>query len=63
MSNLKQRIAELEAQRENREQGKYNLIPWYEHFPRLSEFVPGLFKGEMVKILAGTGVGEICPWL
>ena len=58
MSDVSKRIEELEAQRENREKGKYNLIPWYDHFPRLSEYVPGLFKGEMVKILAGTGVGK-----
>lgn len=61
--SVRDRILHLEEQRVNREVGKFNLIPWYEHFPRLSEYVPGLFRGEMVKILAGTGVGEILPFI
>ena len=56
--NVSQRIEEIIKNKENREKGKVNLIPFYEHFPRLSKFIPGLFKQGIYKILSGTGVGK-----
>jgi len=58
MSKVLKRINQLEKNIKLREENKFNLIPWYEHFPRLSEYVPGIFPGEMLKILAPTGVGK-----
>ena len=43
---------------QRRKKGLMNLIPFYTHFPRLSKFIPGLFRQGIYKILSGTGVGK-----
>lgn len=48
----------LKEQRQRRLQGKHNCIPFYEHFPRLSKFIPGLFKECLATILSNSGVGK-----
>ena len=53
---IKQRISTLKKQKQLREDDKFFFIPWYEHFPILSEYIPGLQKGHLVKILSPTGV-------
>lgn len=58
MTIVKKRIEELKAQKGLRESGKFFYIPFKYHFPRLSEYVPGLLKGQLVKILAPTGAGK-----
>lgn len=58
MNFIDSRIAEIEQKRENRIEGNYNLIPFYDHFPRLSDYVPGLVRGVMYKIMSYTGVGK-----
>lgn len=58
MTDLDLRIQAIQAAKKNKESGKFNLIPWYYHFPRLSKKIPGLFRGEMAKILSPTGVGK-----
>lgn len=55
---VKKRIEQLKKFRQNRKEGKFNCIPFYYHFPRLSKFVPGLFKGCLYTILSATGIGK-----
>jgi energy-coupling factor transporter ATP-binding protein EcfA2 len=56
--NVKKRIDQLKRFRQNRIDGKFNCIPFYYHFPRLSKFIPGLFKGCLYTILSATGIGK-----
>jgi len=58
MTLVKERIKALKSAREARLSGKMTLVPLYEHFPRLGEYVPGFFRGSLSKILSGTGVGK-----
>jgi hypothetical protein len=58
MTLVRDRIKALTEARQSRLDGKMTLIPLYEHFPRLGEYVPGFFRGSRVKILSGTGVGK-----
>lgn len=55
---VKQRIEQLKALKKNKDGGKLDLIPFYHHFPRLSKYVPGIFRGTLTNILAGTGIGK-----
>lgn len=58
MSEVKKRVQQLFKQRDNRIEGKFNCIPFYYHFPRLSKYVPGIFKGSLITLLSGTGIGK-----
>jgi replicative DNA helicase len=58
MTLVQERIAALQQARQARLSGKMTLVPLYEHFPRLGEYVPGFFRGSLSKILSGTGVGK-----
>lgn len=41
-----------------RDEGKYLCIPFDESYPKLSEYLPGIMKGVMYKVTAGSGVGK-----
>lgn len=56
--NISTRIDTYRKNKEFRESGKMNLIPFYYHFPKLSKVLPGLFRQGIYKILSGTGVGK-----
>lgn len=58
MSATRKRVEQLKLQKKLREGGKLFFMPWFYHFPRLSEHVPGLIKGQLTKILSPTGVGK-----
>ena len=58
MNEIQKRIEQIAKKRKNRLEGKYNCIPFYHHFPRLSKYIPGLFKGCLYTILSGTGIGK-----
>ncbi len=53
--NVKTRVQKLKELKNNKDDGKLDLIPFYHHFPRLSKYVPGIFKGTLTNILASTG--------
>lgn len=53
-----QRLAELKRKAELVKEGKNTFIPFKYHFPNISNHVPGIYKGAMIKILAGTNVGK-----
>ena len=58
------RIQEIIKNKQRREKGLVNLIPFYKHFPRLSKYIPGLFKQGIYKIMSGTGKYKIlCPFI
>lgn len=54
-NELEKRLKEISTNKENREKGLVNLIPFYQHFPKLSKYIPGLFKQGIYKIMSGTG--------
>lgn len=55
MISAKERLEKLKKQREDKLNGKLQLIPFYHHLPKLAHFVPGIFKGAMITCMAGTG--------
>lgn len=55
---VNKRIQQLIQQKKNRENGKFNCLPFHDHFPRFSKIVPGFIKGSINTILSGTGVGK-----
>jgi hypothetical protein len=55
MTDAQKRLATLKQQRQNKIDGKLQLIPFYHHFPKLSKFIPGIFKGAMITALGSTG--------
>lgn len=58
MNKVQQRIEDLKRIKEIRDKGEYLCIPFYKSFPKLSRFIPGIVKGIMYKITAGSGVGK-----
>jgi len=58
MGKVRERIEELKLIKELRDKGELLCIPYYKSFPKLSKFVPGIIKGIMYKITAGSGVGK-----
>jgi hypothetical protein len=56
--NAKERVDQLIELNEKRKKGKLTLIPFYYHFPKLSKYVPGLFKGGYYCILGGAKDGK-----
>ena len=58
MISAKERVDELKRKRQSKLDGRLQLIPFYHHFPKLSEFVPGIFRGAMITCMAGTGIGK-----
>ncbi len=58
MSKVKERIEDLKRIKEIREKGELMCIPFSSKFPRLSNFIPGIIKGLLYKITAGSGVGK-----
>ena len=41
-----------------RDDGKFLCIPFTKSFPKLSKYLPGIMKGVMYKVTAGSGVGK-----
>ena len=71
-SPSQERINELIAIKEQREQGIYSGIPLWESMPMLAEVVPTIDKGQVILNAAASGVGKsmitrykdiIVPWL
>jgi hypothetical protein len=58
MNKAENRFSQLKKQRENRLQGKHTIIPFNFHFPKLSKYIPGIFKEAIFGILAGSGDGK-----
>jgi len=56
--NADERIKKLKQNYEQKKQGIVNIVPFYNHFPRLSEYLPGMFKGSINTLMAPTGVGK-----
>ena len=55
---VNERIKQIREVKNLRDQGHMLCIPYYKPFPRLSNFVPGIVKGIMYKVTAGSGVGK-----
>lgn len=55
---VSERIEQLRLIKEIRDRGDLLCIPYYKSFPKLSKFVPGIIKGVMYKVTAGSGVGK-----
>lgn len=58
MGNVKERIEQIKKNKALRDAGKVLCIPFNEKFPKLSKSVPGIIKGIMYKVTAGSGVGK-----
>tara|TARA_R110000851_G_scaffold78000_5_gene172061 strand:+ start:1934 stop:3121 length:1188 start_codon:yes stop_codon:yes gene_type:complete len=58
ISKVKARISEIRLIANIRKSGELLCIPFYYSFPKLSKFVPGIVKGVMYKVTAGSGVGK-----
>lgn len=41
-----------------RENGEFLCIPFSQNFPKLSNYLPGIMKGVLYKVTAGSGVGK-----
>lgn len=41
-----------------RDNGEFLCIPFLEAYPKLSQYLPGIMKGVMYKVTAGSGVGK-----
>ena len=52
------RIAKLKKLKEDKEQGIFNGIPLWEGFPKLSETIPSIDKGQVILNAAASGVGS-----
>jgi hypothetical protein len=58
MINALERLEILKQKRLDKLSGKLQLIPFYHHLPKLSKFLPGIFKGSKTTCMAGTGDGK-----
>lgn len=58
MGKASDRIEDLKRIKAIREKGELLCIPFYNSFPKLSRFIPGIVKGIMYKVTAGSGVGK-----
>jgi len=58
MSQFKERYTQIEKSRKDRIDGKFNFIPFFDTFPRLSTNVPGIFKGMPYIVTSSSGVGK-----
>lgn len=58
MDNVRKRIEEIKKIKELRDKGEVLCLPYHDSFPKLSRFVPGVVRGLMYKVTAGSGVGK-----
>lgn len=58
MTGFKDRIQHYEQIKREKEAGKFHYIPFDNHLPRLSKYVPGIIPGIGYQILANSGVGK-----
>lgn len=58
MGKASDRIEDLKRIKAIRDKGELLCIPYYNSFPKLSNFIPGIVKGIMYKVTAGSGVGK-----
>ena len=67
-----ERVNELIALKEQKDQGIYSGIPLWESFPKLGEIIPTIDKGQVIINVAASGVGKsmitrykdiVVPWL
>lgn len=58
MSKVEDRIEDYKRIKEIRDKGELLCIPFYKKFPMLAKSVPGIVKGIMYKITAGSGIGK-----
>lgn len=57
-NKAEKRFNQLKLQREQRLAGKHTVIPFSYHFPKLSQYIPGIFREAIFGILAGSGDGK-----
>lgn len=62
MKKSKNRLKQLEVQKEIRDKGGYVGLPLFKFFPKFGKIVPVLPKGLMVLITANSGVGKTQLW-
>lgn len=55
---VKDRFKRYREIKEVRDKGEFLCIPFSESFPKFSEYIPGIMKGVMYKVTAGSGVGK-----
>lgn len=55
---FKERLRQLVEAKEQVDNGKLNCIPFYEAYPRLSNYLPGIIKGVYYIISASSGIGK-----
>lgn len=55
---FKERLRQLVEAKEQVDNGKLNCIPFYEAYPRLSNYLPGIIKGVYYIVSANSGVKE-----
>jgi len=53
-----ERLADIKAKQLNKKEGSYNCIPFYENFPILSKYLPGIMKGVQYLVTANSGIGK-----
>lgn len=58
MGNVRERIEQIKKIKEIRDKGDLLCLPYHLSFPRLSKFIPGIIRGLMYKVTAGSGVGK-----
>lgn len=52
------RLTEIINKQETKKKGEYNLIPFKNTFPRLSEYLPGFLPGSINLIFGASGTGK-----
>ena len=58
MGKVADRIEDIKRIKAIRDKGELLCIPFYYSYPKLSKFIPGIVKGIMYKVTAGSGVGK-----
>ncbi len=53
-----ERLRQLEEAKKHVDNGKLNCIPFYEAYPRLSKYLPGIVKGTYYIVSANSGIGK-----
>jgi hypothetical protein len=52
-------LSEIKSKKNKKDLGEFNSIPF--NNPFLDKHTPGIFRGMIYAITAGTGIGKFCP--
>jgi predicted ATP-dependent serine protease len=55
---FQQRLDSLIEAKKNKDSGLLNCIPFYDAYPRLSNYLPGIIKGVYYIVSANSGIGK-----